>query len=172
LEKGGAKMVGEVFAGLSAIKTALDLAKGLKDIDDATRRNAAVIELQEQILDAQSEQATLVDHVRELKTRVAQLEAWDADKERYILTDLGGRHFAYALKDSMANGEPLHHLCTQCYSDNIKSILQTEDRQPGRCRVLTCHRCGSDIYLTGTPDPEHFKNRRRGAAFRSAGRIK
>ena len=37
-------MVAEVFAGLSAIKSAFDIAKGLKDIDDATRRNAAVIE--------------------------------------------------------------------------------------------------------------------------------
>ena len=46
-------MVGEVFAGLSALKTAFDIAKGLKDIDDATRRNAAVIELQEKILLAQ-----------------------------------------------------------------------------------------------------------------------
>jgi hypothetical protein len=40
-------MVAEVFAGLGAFKTAFDIAKGLKDIDDATRRNAAVIELQE-----------------------------------------------------------------------------------------------------------------------------
>jgi hypothetical protein len=35
-------MVAEVFAGLGALKTAFDIAKGLKDIDDATRRNAAV----------------------------------------------------------------------------------------------------------------------------------
>jgi hypothetical protein len=40
-------MAAELIAGLGAIKTAFDLAKGLKDIDDATRRNAAVIELQE-----------------------------------------------------------------------------------------------------------------------------
>ncbi len=50
-------MVAEVFAGLGAIKTAFDLAKGLKDIDDATRRNAAVIKLQEKILDAQQAQS-------------------------------------------------------------------------------------------------------------------
>jgi hypothetical protein len=125
-------MVGEVFAGMTAVKTAFDIARGLKDIDDATRRNAAVIELQQKILDAQSEQAELVDLVRKLKARVAQLEAWDADKERYTLTDLGRGHFAYALKDSMANGEPPHYLCAQCYNGKIKSILQTEDRQPGR----------------------------------------
>jgi hypothetical protein len=51
-------MVAEVFAGLTALKTAVDIARGLKDIDDATRRNAAIIELQEKILAAQSEQAS------------------------------------------------------------------------------------------------------------------
>jgi hypothetical protein len=52
------------FAGLSAIKTAFDLAKGLKDIDDATRRNAAVIELQEKSLSAQSAQSALVENLK------------------------------------------------------------------------------------------------------------
>src|SRR5262249_3392802 len=58
-------MVGEVFAGLGAIKTAFDIAKGLKDIDDAARRNAAVIELQEKILAAQQEQMALVERITE-----------------------------------------------------------------------------------------------------------
>jgi hypothetical protein len=170
-------MVAELFAGVSAFKTLLDMLKSVKEMDDAARRNAAVIEIQEKVLEiqekvlaGQSEQAELIDLVGKQRTRIAQLEAWDVDKERYVLTELGGGHFAYALKDSMAKGDPPHHLCAQCYTDNIKSILQSEDRQPGRCSVLTCHRCGSDIYLTGTPDPEHFKNRKRGPDFKRAGR--
>jgi hypothetical protein len=50
-------MAGEIFAGLSAIKAALDLAKGLKDINDATVRNRAVIELREKILAAREAQS-------------------------------------------------------------------------------------------------------------------
>jgi hypothetical protein len=148
-------MVAEVFAGLTALKTAFDIARGLKDIDDATRRHAAIIELQEKILAAQSEQASLVERVGELKSRVAQLEAWDRDKARYQLTDIGGGGglHAYTLRPGMENGEPPH---------NLKSILQPEARSPGRCDVLACNRCGSDLYLSGAPDPEHFKNRRRG----------
>src|SRR5579863_9111223 len=79
------RMVAEVYAGLSAIKTAFDMAKGLKDIHDATLRNAAVIELQEKILSAQSEQATLVVRVRELEQEVDNLKSWNADKDRYQL---------------------------------------------------------------------------------------
>ena len=62
-------MVAEVFAGVSALKTAFDIAKGLKDIDDAARRNAAVIELQEKILSAQHAESELTETVSELKNR-------------------------------------------------------------------------------------------------------
>jgi hypothetical protein len=156
-------MVGEVFAGLSALKTAFDIAKGLKDLDDATRRNAAVIELQEKILTAQSAQAELVETISELKSRVAELEAWDAEKQRYKLTEIGYGMTAYTLKEGMEEGEPSHRLCATCYSDGHKSIMQTETRSPGRCEVLVCHRCGSDLYLSGMRQPEHnaMKRQRR-----------
>ncbi len=62
-------MVAEVFAGQGALKTAFDIAKGLKDINDATVRNAAVIELQEKLLAAQAAQASLVEHIGELEKR-------------------------------------------------------------------------------------------------------
>ena len=35
-------MAAEIIAGLGALKTAFDIAKGLKDIDNAVSRNAAV----------------------------------------------------------------------------------------------------------------------------------
>jgi uncharacterized protein YlxW (UPF0749 family) len=64
-------MVAEVFAGLGALKTAFDIAKGLKDIDDTTRRNTAVIDLQEKILSAQQSQASLVESISNLEKEVA-----------------------------------------------------------------------------------------------------
>ena len=57
-------MVAEIYAGLSAFKAMFDMAKGLKDINDAAIRNGAVIELQEQILSAQQQQSELIERVR------------------------------------------------------------------------------------------------------------
>jgi hypothetical protein len=148
-------MAGEVFAGLSAFKSMYDAAKALKDMNDANIRNTAVIELQEKILSAQSEQAELIEIAGALKARVAELEAWNADKKRYKLTDLGRGKSAYTLKEGMENGEPPHHLCATCYNEGHKSIMQTEIRSPGRCQVLVCHQCGSDLYLTGMREPAH-----------------
>ena len=118
-------MVGEIFAGLGALKSALDIAKGLKEIDDVTRRNAAVIELQEKILSAQSAQVSLVERVRELEKEELKfaLKHGDIEKQRYQLTDVGDGTFAYALQQSVSGSEPLHYICANCYEQSKKLIL-------------------------------------------------
>ena len=118
-------MVAEVFAGIGALKTAFDLAKGLKDIDDATRRNAAVIELQEKILSAQQSQSALIETVSDLEKEVTALKTWEADKARYELKALAPSVVAYALKDSMSNGEPPHDLCANCYAAEKSPIFSS-----------------------------------------------
>lgn len=67
-------MVSEVFAGLGAFKTMLDMAKALKDINDATIRNGAIIELQEKILTAREAQSALLERIGELEEKVAGFE--------------------------------------------------------------------------------------------------
>src|SRR2546430_498478 len=114
-------MVGEAIAGLGAIKTAFDIAKGLKDIDNATSRNAAVIELQEKLLTAQAAQSALVERIGQLEKEMARFETWEAEKKRYKLTDYGGGTFAYAMKTDEARGEPPHRICANCYESGHRS---------------------------------------------------
>ena len=45
-------MAGELLTGLSIFKTMLDMAKGLKDINDTTLHDAAVVELREHLFTA------------------------------------------------------------------------------------------------------------------------
>lgn len=137
-------MVGEVLASLGAFKAMLDLAKGLKDINDATTRNAVAIELQEKILAAQAEQAALVEAVRELKAQVVGFETWETEKQRYELKALPPGVHVYTLKPDMAASEPAHHICQTCYQRNKKSIL---DQGETRSDVyhLTCNECGADL---------------------------
>jgi hypothetical protein len=133
-------MVGEVLAGLSGLKTAFDIAKGLKDISDATARNAAVIELQEKILSAHAAQSDLIERIRELEKEVASLKTWETEKERYSLTDFGVGTFAYLLKEEKAAGEPPHRICANCYQHNRKSILQFNHHAQGQ-DWYDCHGC-------------------------------
>lgn len=138
-------MVAEVFAGISSLKAAFDIAKGLKDIDDAARRNAAVIELQEKILSAQSAQSQLIESVTELKKRVAELEAWDAEKQRYELNEIATGVFAYLLKPAMAHGEPSHYLCAACFKHGKPSILQRRDK--GFDLLVNCPECKTEFKI-------------------------
>lgn len=134
-------MVSEALAGLSAFKSMLDIAKGLKDINDTAARNAAVIELQEKIFSAQMAQATLVEQVRELEVKVARMEAWETEKKRYQLTDFGSGTFAYLLKEGMSNGEPSHRICAACYQNGQKSILQYKSTDITKRDLFSCPAC-------------------------------
>ena len=142
--------MGMALADLGAFKTMFDLAKGLKDLNDATTRNAVAIELEEKILTAQAEQSALIQQISELEAKVAQLETWDADKKRYELTEFAPGQFAYVLKPEAAAGEPTHMLCQRCYNQNQKAILQTEVRFPGRHKVTFCQNCGTDLFSPET----------------------
>jgi hypothetical protein len=137
-------MVGEAFAGLSAIKTAFDIAKGLKDIDDTARRNAAVIELQEKILTAQQTQAALIERVGELEKEVTRLKDWEADKARYQLAEIAPGLVALSIKEAMRNGEPFHRICADCAANGKKFYLQRHLSGPSLDRYK-CRGCGEEI---------------------------
>ena len=145
-------MVAEVFAGLGAIKTAFDLAKGLKDIDDATRRNTAVIELQEKILSAREAQSTLLERISELEKKVASFETWESEKQRYELQDVGHGSLAYVIKESVRGPEPPHQICANCYERGHKRHLQP--RVSGFVKELFCSECKTAISI-GSVDLSH-----------------
>ena len=56
---------------------------------------------------ANQELATLMETISELKQKLAQLEAWNTEKNRYKKVELAQGAIAYALKEGMESGEPL-----------------------------------------------------------------
>lgn len=117
-------MVGEIFAGIGAFKSMLDLAKSIKDMNDAAIRNGAVIDLQGQILSAQEAQAALVERIRTLEKEVADFETWEAEKQTYELKSLGWGSFAYVLKPDARGAKPPHWVCPNCFANKKISIIQ------------------------------------------------
>lgn len=162
--------MGEIAALVSSVKAAFDITKGLSDITRDAKVKAAVSELQDALMDAQSkaitahtEQATLLEKVGLLEKEIDRLKAWEAEKQRYRLTKLNSGLLAYTLKEEGA-AEPPHELCANCYERGQKSILQTETRNPGRHEVRLCPSCGF----------EHFSERTggRGANHRPSGTVR
>jgi hypothetical protein len=144
-------MVGEVFAGVGALKTAWDIAKNLKDISDATQRNAVAIELQEKILTAQQAQSELLAQISQLEKELAALKDWKADRERYQLVELGPGVVAFRVRDDRRNGEPLHYICADCAAQERKAYLQRQLTGPDLERYR-CGACNLEINLNrGNP---------------------
>jgi hypothetical protein len=148
-------MVAEIYAGISSFKVMLDIAKGLKDLSDASARYAAVIELQEKIFAAQEAQTSLIQKVNDLEKEVVQFKNWDAEKDRYKLTDYGSGTFAFALKPEKANGEPLHRVCANCFNQGRKSLLQFKHMTHDKRECLICQNCGKETFLGTAQKSEH-----------------
>jgi hypothetical protein len=133
-------MAGELIAGLGLFKSMLDMAKGLKDINDAAIRNGAVIELQEKILAAREQQSTLLERISDLEKQVAGFEKWETEKKRYYLQEIYPRTFAYSINENARGSEPPHLICAKCYEDHKKVILQKSSAVH-----LSCPSCKTQI---------------------------
>ena len=130
-----------ITGGLASLKAAKDIAEGLVSLRDTAKFQGAVVELQGKILAAHADQFSLLERVRELEAKMAQLEAWEAERKRYKLTDYGGGTFAYELKAEAAEGEPMHRLCAACYQQGYKSILQFDFRTAAGQDKYDCPAC-------------------------------
>ncbi|WGJ14133.1 hypothetical protein QEV83_15975 [Methylocapsa sp. D3K7] len=138
-------MTAEIFAGLSAFKTMFDMAKALQDIHDTTARDRAVIDLQKEILSAQSAQFSLVERIRALEKEVANFETWDAEKQQYELKDLGWSAFAYMLKPDARGTKPPHWICAHCYGERRVEIIQRTRIKSGGGGGFFCPRCHNEL---------------------------
>jgi hypothetical protein len=145
------------IAGMvSALRGATDITKAMIDLRDGAMIQSKVIELQSAILAAQSnafaaqdERATLIAQVSQLEKEVADLKAWDAEKQHYDLQDIGNGALAYVLKDTVHGYGPPHQICANCYTEGHKSILQRHQTNIGRFEYFMCHRCGGTIWPHG-----------------------
>lgn len=132
-------MIVEIGAGLGALKTATDLAKGLQAASSQATINEVKIGLQQSILEAQSAlaaaqqmDATTSVRIRDLEQQIVEFKDWTREAERYELKAIDRGCFAYMPKAGMANGEPPHWLCANCFNRRHKSFLQFKGRDQDR----------------------------------------
>jgi hypothetical protein len=127
-----------LFQGtMASLKAASDITKSLIDLKTLVDAGGKFVELQQAIfsaqnnaLTAQAEQASLVEEVRALKEEMTNLKAWDIEKKRYNLVSPWDGFLVYAVKKESAGTEPPHWICTKCYENGRKSILDQRRRTP------------------------------------------
>lgn len=136
----------------TSLKAAADITKAMVGLRDASMIQGKIIELQGVILSAQqgalttqSDQFSLLERVRELEKQVADLEAWDSEKQRYELKEVGTGSLAYVVKENARGTEPVHQICAACYQHRRKSILQP--KSISMTKLLFCPSCKTDIQI-------------------------
>jgi len=110
-----------------------------------------ILAAQSSALSAQSEQFSLIERIRQLEKEIADVKAWETTKERYDLEEVASGIFTYVLKPGVEPPEPSHWICTKCYEDGRRSILQLKGTYYGQ-RHYTCFHCDKEIAIPGGDD--------------------
>ncbi len=139
--------VGSMMGLASSLKAATDIAKTMVGLRDETMFQTKAAELVSLImsanssaLNAQMEQSALLQEKRALEEKLMKAENWHHEAQRYALREITPGAFVYALKQEMAEGEPPHTICANCYSGRRKTVLQLSDSVHD-----TCPHCNSRI---------------------------
>jgi hypothetical protein len=147
-------MIPEIGGAIAGIKSAMDIAGGIRSLKSDTEIHQAIIDIQRTLLDAQAEALTdkqrlgeLLTENASLKSEIAKFSDWQSVKARYRLakSELGA--FFYEPIPDKATSEPYHRLCATCFEQQVVSYLHTKLKSdPGE--KVTCHRCDRDLKLT------------------------
>lgn len=144
----------------TSLRAAGDMTKAMLDLRDEAKLREKVIELQGLILLAQgaalqvhASHSEAVDELRQLKSRLNELDAWKAVTSRYELKDFGSGTFAYALRPDSASDEPAHLACPRCFEEQARSTLHFIERSYANQDLYRCLRCKTELALGAPQKP-------------------
>lgn len=134
-----------LLSGIATLgKTVADIAAS----NDATQRNALLIEFQKVLIQNQtliaSEQiknASLVSRNQELEQEIVRLKDWGTEKALYERREVAPGVFAQIEKGFVGDMQSAHKLCCNCFNKAIPSTLQSNeivDPKIGRMVKLVC----------------------------------
>ena len=120
-----------------------------KEILDLLKRGAtmeaqeAIMTLREAAVDSREEVLELKKQVTALESQLKAVGDWEAQKERYSLVSPWRAGQAYALKRSHAGGEEAHWMCTNCFH-NSKRVILNPIKKDGWV-LMACPSCKATI---------------------------
>jgi len=147
--------VAEIAAAVTGMRAALDITKAMVGLRDAEAFRAKSIELQAVVLDAfdkaieaREAYSAQADRISALETEVADLKAWDTEKQHYELKSIGHGAVARILKPDARGTEPPHWLCPSCFEQSKKSFLQSANKTERGRLLVHCNACNLSIAVT------------------------
>lgn len=146
-------MIAEISSLISSSKAAYDIAKGIISLKAEVERNQSISDLLNIILSVQSDalamQSKYQDLLQEknnLEKKLMDFEKWSETESQYDLQEIVCGVFVYVYKKTDNSKDPVHWLCTNCWQDKIKSIIQCDNPNYSRNRIYTCPKCKYAIH--------------------------
>ena len=140
-------------------KAAFDIAQGVNALSSEVERNSAVVEIQRHVMEgnsnlmaAQQAHSAALKRIDDLEKEVVRLKDWSAEKQNYQLKSIDPSGFAYMPKPELQTGEPPHWLCTNCFEQAQKSILQLKGTS-GPMATYHCNRCSGQMQVYSRRSP-------------------
>jgi len=150
--------VPELTMALSSIKGALELIKLISESRKDSIIKEKTIDLRNTIMDIQmsftelyEKYSALLSENDKLKKEIKQIHQWEVTKSHYDLMKSVFGTFVYAPNKSYPNIQPLHYLCTNCYDNGKKSILQVVKTPSSTCYIYECPSCNMKINFDPFP---------------------
>ena len=136
------KLVGTVRETLRAGKLSNADVKVLQEkvsdlLDVAITAKTAQFDLQQAVFALQAEKDAL-------KSKVAEMEAFDAQAVEYELRAISPNSFAYRKKGAAEKLGETPYLCVPCFDQRHKSILQFAQAD-NSFDILKCPKCGTSV---------------------------
>jgi len=139
------------IAIMSSIKSAIDLARGIKDVvaDSELKIKTSelvdtIIAIQGIVLSLQSENQSLLQSNYELTQKIVKFESWEKEKKKYKLIEISKGVVVFAFDSSQDPSIPSHYICKNCYNDHQASILDPIYIRNDGSRY-SCPRCKAEF---------------------------
>lgn len=149
-----------IAAGVSSLSSAGTILKALLGMKVDQEVRSKIVELQNEILSAQSaalnslaEKAALLGRIEALEQELRSINSWEDEASRYCLTEFPTGVQVYILREDRANAEPSHRLCPTCFQEKRKSILQVKNKHSGG-ESVECLICKRKLILSPFPTPQ------------------
>jgi hypothetical protein len=145
--------IASITAAVSSLRSAVDITKAMMELKSAGDLQAKIVELQSKILAAQASALQAQEEQFEMKQKLAEslkeiesLHSWESERQRYELCEISSGAFVYVLKQDYRDNEPIHWLCTNCFTTKgAKSILQYQGNYSGK-KQYACANCNGSIH--------------------------
>lgn len=144
-------MIAEISSLISSSKVAYDIAMGVSALKSEVDRDEAISKVLKVLLAVQGDALSvnaaaqkLQEEKYELAKKVMEFEKWAEAEKQYELKEVIRGVFVYSYKKENELTQPIHWLCTNCWKDKIKSILQ----RTSSINTYECPKCKTEIDLS------------------------